>query len=64
MRQVAQFTLLFSLLALVSGCSSLDPTRLWKWNRGEDYMNNDQHFSVPAQMPLSTPMATDASSPN
>lgn len=60
MRQVAQFTLLFSLLSLVSGCRSLDPTRLWKLNRGEDYMNNDQHFSVPAMMPSSTPTATDA----
>lgn len=56
MRRVALFSFLVSVL-LVSGCKSFDPTRLWKLNRGEDYMNNDQHFSVPAQ---ATPPTTTA----
>ena len=55
MRRVAHFLLLFCGPLLASGCQSLDPTRLWKMNRGEDYMNNDQHFSVPARKLQTTP---------
>ena len=54
MRQVARLSLLFSVLLLVSGCKTLDPTKLWKLNRGEDYMNGDQYFSVPVEATPST----------
>jgi len=48
---------------MVSGCQSFDPTRLWKLNRGEDYMNNDQYFSIPAQKLSSTPPTPEADRP-
>ena len=51
MRPAALLSLLFTLL-LVSGCQSLDPTRLWKLNRGDNYMNDDGQFSVPPAAPL------------
>ena len=63
MRRVSQFVLLLSGLTLASGCQSLDPTRLWKLNRGEDYMNNDQYFSIPAQKLSSTPHTLEADRP-
>ena len=63
MRRLAQLLLLFSGLLLVSGCQSFDPTRLWKLNRGEDYMNNDQYFSIPAQKLSSTPPTPEADRP-
>ena len=63
MRPVAQLSLLFSLCLLVSGCQSFDPTRLWKLNRGENYMNDDGYFSVPPQMPSSTSPAPEAERP-
>jgi hypothetical protein len=37
------------VLLLVSGCKTMDQTKLWKLNRGEDYMNGDQYFSVPVR---------------
>lgn len=55
MRRVSQLIPLLCGLLMVTGCNSIDPTKFWKLNRGEDYMNNDQYFSVPAQ-------ATDAPS--
>ena len=58
MRHIA---LLLGFLLLVSGCKSFDPTRLWKMNRGEDYMNQDDgQFSVPAQRPSLTPLTPEA----
>ena len=51
LRPAALLSLLFTLL-LVSGCQSLDPTRLWKLNRGDNYMNDDGQFSVPPAAPL------------
>ena len=56
MRQVTRLSLLFSVMLLVSGCKTFDPTRLWKLNRGEDYMNGDQHFSVPVSTVSPSPM--------
>jgi hypothetical protein len=49
MRRVSQLIPLLCGLLLVTGCNSIDPTRFWKLNHGEDYMNNDQYFSVPPQ---------------
>ena len=49
MRRVSQLFPLVCGLLLITGCNSIDPTKFWKLNRGEDYMNNDQYFSVPAQ---------------
>lgn len=49
MRRVSLLIPLVCGLVLVTGCKSFDPTKFWKLNRGEDYMNNDQYFSVPAQ---------------
>ena len=63
MRRVSQFFVLLSGWAMVSGCQSFDPTRLWKLNRGEDYMNNDQYFSIPAQKLSSTPPTPEADRP-
>ena len=56
MRQFARLSLLFSLLLIVSGCKTFDPTKLWKMNRGEDYMNGDQYFSVPVQTTTTAPI--------
>ena len=61
MRQRAQLAHLFVLVLLISGCQGFDPTRFWKLNRGEDYMNSDQYFSVPAQMP--TPPSAEHNRP-
>lgn len=49
MRRVAWHPLLCCLLLLANGCQLYDPTRLWKLNRGENYMNDDGQYSVPAQ---------------
>ncbi len=62
MRRVSQLIPLLSGLLLVTGCNSFDPTKFWKLNRGEDYMNNDQFFSVPAQQ-LPAPVTPEADRP-
>jgi len=63
MRRVAQILFLFCGPRLASGCQSFDPTRLWKMNRGEDYMNNDQYFSIPAQKLQSIPLIPQTDRP-
>ena len=63
MRTAALLSLLFSLLLLVSGCQSFDPTRLWKWNRGENYMNDDGQFSIPPAAPVTPSPAPEAERP-
>ena len=62
MRRVSQLIPLICGLLLVTGCNSIDPTKFWKLNRGEDYMNNDQYFSVPAQ-PTAAPRSPEADPP-
>ncbi len=63
MRSPAQLSLLFSLWLLVSGCQSFDPTRHWKLNRGENYMNDDGQFSVPPATPATSSPALEAERP-
>ena len=63
MRTPAQLSLLFSLCLLVSGCQSFDPTRFWKLNRGENYMNDDGQFSVPPAAPVSPLPAPEVERP-
>ena len=63
MRTAALLSLLFGLLLLVSGCQSLDPTRLWKLNRGENYMNDDGQFSIPPAAPVTPSPAAEAERP-
>ena len=63
MRTPAQPSLLFSLCLLVSGCQSFDPTRFWKLNRGENYMNDDGQFSVPPAAPVSPLPAPEVERP-
>lgn len=63
MRPIARHSLLCCLLLLVSGCQGFDPTRLWKLNRGENYMNDDGQYSVPAQQRPTLPIAPEAERP-
>ena len=63
MRHIARHSILCCLLLVVSGCQSFDPTRLWKWNRGENYMNDDGQYSVPAQQLPTLPTAPEAERP-
>ena len=63
MRTPALLSLLLSLWLLVSGCQSFDPTRLWKLNRGENYMNDDGQFSVPPAAPVTPSSAPEVERP-
>ena len=63
MRTTALLSLLLSLSLLVSGCQSFDPTRLWKMNRGENYMNDDGQFSIPPAVPVTPSPAPEAERP-
>lgn len=62
MRRVALPGLVLTLL-LVSGCKGFDLTRFWKLNRGENYMNDDGQFSIPARQPTDAPSAPETDRP-
>lgn len=47
MRQVSRNSVILSLGLLLAGCTNFDPTRFWKYNRGDNVMNDDGYFSVP-----------------
>lgn len=59
MRQVSRRLFLLSLGLLLTGCTSFDPTRFWKYNRGENVMNDDGYFSIPvAEVPAASTRST------
>lgn len=59
MRQVSRSMFLLSLGLLLTGCTSFDPTRFWKYNRGDNVMNDDGYFSVPvAEVPTAPTQPT------
>lgn len=59
MRQVSRSLFLLSLSLLLTGCTSFDPTRFWKYNRGENVMNDDGYFSIPvAEVPAASTQST------
>lgn len=47
MRWVPRNLFVLSVCLLISGCTSFDPTHFWKYNRGDNVMNDDGYFSVP-----------------
>ncbi len=60
MRQVSRNLVILSLGLLLAGCTNFDPTRFWKYNRGDNVMNDDGYFSVPVADILQ-PRLTDRS---
>ena len=49
MRWVPRNLFVLSVCLLISGCTSFDPTHFWKYNRGDNVMNDDEIHAATTQ---------------